>query len=52
MLSFNLSFHFSGQITSRHIILTEAEFHNIVAEWLRFARQRKDDKAKENINNE
>lgn len=32
---------FTGQIVSRHINLTESEFDNTVAEWLRFAKQRK-----------
>ncbi|XP_029667653.1 uncharacterized protein LOC115238195, partial [Formica exsecta] len=37
-------------VTLQHMNLTESEFDNIVAEWLRFARQRKqrEDKEKEN----
>ncbi|KMQ89962.1 coiled-coil domain-containing protein 65 [Lasius niger] len=37
-------------VTLQHKNLTESEFDNIVAEWLRFARQRKkrEDKEKEN----
>lgn len=43
------------ELTTRHVSLTESDFDNIAAEWLRFAKQRKerDSKAKElteNIN--
>jgi len=36
----NIKF-FIGEIVSRNISLTETEFDNIAAEWLRFAKQRK-----------
>lgn len=40
-----------GEIISQHINLTESEFDNIAAEWLRFGRQRqrREDKGKENV---
>lgn len=38
------------EVTYRYVACTEAEFENIVAEWLRFATQRnKRDRAKRNI---
>jgi len=45
---------FSGELISRHVSLTESEFDGITAEWLRFAKQRKDreDKAKQKNNEE
>jgi len=47
-------FLFLGELISHHISLTESEFDGIVAEWLRFAKQRKDreDKAKSKNNEE
>ncbi|XP_011691710.1 PREDICTED: uncharacterized protein LOC105452368 [Wasmannia auropunctata] len=37
-------------VISRYVTLTEAEFENIVAEWLRFAKQRQErDKNKRNV---
>lgn len=43
-------FFYFLDVTLQHMNLTESEFDNIVAEWLRFARQRKqrEDKEKEN----
>jgi len=47
-------FLFSEELISRHVSLTESEFDGITAEWLRFAKQRKDreDKAKQKNNEE
>ena len=46
-------YFFSGEIISRHITLTKAEFESIVAEWFRFAKQRRQrNKNKENIPDE
>lgn len=41
------------ELTSRHLSLTESEFDSAVAEWLRFAKQRKEreDKMKNNHEN-
>lgn len=43
---------FSDELVRRHVNLTETEFDGVVAEWLRFAKQRKerDDKTKQKEN--
>lgn len=37
----SILFFVTGEITAQYTNLTEAEFDSIVAEWLRFAKQRK-----------
>lgn len=49
----SISFFVTGEITAQYTNITEAEFDSIVAEWLRFAKQRKTrgEKIMENGNN-
>lgn len=42
LLTWYIILFFLGEITLQHSTLTEAEFDNIVAEWLRFGKQRKE----------
>lgn len=43
--------YFLEEVISRHVSLTESEFDNIAAEWLRYAKQKKDREEKKKEQN-